>query len=158
HLAEDVAQESFVEAYRALAALREPAAFAAWFRRIVFKHCDRVSRRKRPSTTGLDAALAVAAPDPSPQELLEGAEARKALRAAIATLSDAEQQVVLLYYMSEQTHAAIADFLGVTANTVKTRLYAARQRLRKYMADIEKDLGAARPSRDSRFADKVQRL
>jgi DNA-directed RNA polymerase specialized sigma24 family protein len=47
-LAEDVAQESFVEAYRALTALREPAAFGAWFRRIVFKHCDRLTRRKRP--------------------------------------------------------------------------------------------------------------
>jgi DNA-directed RNA polymerase specialized sigma24 family protein len=48
HLAEDVAQESFVEAYWALTALREPAAFSAWFRRIVFKHCDRMTRRKCP--------------------------------------------------------------------------------------------------------------
>jgi hypothetical protein len=51
--------------------------------------------------------------------------------------------------MSEQSLAAIAEFLGVTTNTVKTRLYAARQRLRSHMSDIEKKLGDARPSRDS---------
>ena len=47
HLAEDAVQEAFVEAYRELAAPREPAAFAAWFRTIIFKHCDRMMRRKR---------------------------------------------------------------------------------------------------------------
>jgi RNA polymerase sigma factor (sigma-70 family) len=157
-LAEDVAQESFVDAYRTLPTLREPAAFAAWFRRIVFKHCDRVTRRKRLPATGLDAMLDMASREPSPHDILEQAETRNALRAAIARLSDAEQQVVLLYYMSEQSHAAIAEFLEVTANTVKTRLYSARQRLRAYMADIEKNLDAARPSRDARFAETVQRL
>ena len=47
HLAEDAAQEAFVEAHRALPGLREPAAFAAWFRAVLFKHCDRMTRRKR---------------------------------------------------------------------------------------------------------------
>src|SRR5262249_11109545 len=57
HLAEDAAQEAFVEAYRELTALREPAAFAAWFRSIIFKHCDRMTRRKRRPVTELEAAL-----------------------------------------------------------------------------------------------------
>jgi DNA-directed RNA polymerase specialized sigma24 family protein len=42
-LAEDAAQGAFVEAYRKLDDLREPAAFPGWFRRIVFKYCDRTS-------------------------------------------------------------------------------------------------------------------
>src|SRR4030095_14990485 len=45
-LAEDAAQEAFFEAYRTLSKLREPAAFAGWFRRIVFKQCDRITRRR----------------------------------------------------------------------------------------------------------------
>lgn len=69
--AEDVAQEAFVEAYRELVNLREPAAFAAWFRTIIFKHCDRVTRRKRHPLTALDDALDVATPEPSPHEALE---------------------------------------------------------------------------------------
>ncbi|HEY7183393.1 MAG TPA: sigma-70 family RNA polymerase sigma factor, partial [Blastocatellia bacterium] len=158
HLAEDAAQEAFVEAHRELPNLREPAAFAAWFRLIVFKHCDRLTRRKRFPITGLEAALDVAAPTPSPQEALEARAARQAVREAIAALSDAERQVVLLYYMGEHSTAAIAAFLGITGNAVKTRLYAARKRLKKFMGHVEENLNVARPSGDRQFAEKVRRM
>ncbi|MGH9768536.1 MAG: sigma-70 family RNA polymerase sigma factor, partial [Blastocatellia bacterium] len=158
HLAEDAAQEAFVEAYRELAALREPAAFAAWFRAIVFKHCDRMTRRKHHPVTGLDAAMEVASPEPSPQESLELREAKASVWKAIAALSETERVVVLLYYMGEHSTAVIAEFLNVTVNAVKTRLYSARKRLRKHMGHIEENLNAARPSGDPKFAEKVQRL
>jgi len=47
HLAEDATQEAFLQAYFDLPMLREPAAFPGWFRRIVFKHGDRLTRGKR---------------------------------------------------------------------------------------------------------------
>ena len=158
HLAEDAAQEAFVDAYRELGSLREPAAFGSWFRRIVFKHCDRLTRGKRPALSGLESALDIASPGPSPHEALETGEAHAALRNAIAALSQAEQQAVLLFYMGECSHAEIAAFLGVTSNAVKTRLYSARKRLRRHMDDIEKRLKGARPSGDSSFADRVARM
>ena len=46
HLAEDAAQESLVTMVRNLGQLREPAAFVGWLRTIVFKHCDRIRRRR----------------------------------------------------------------------------------------------------------------
>jgi RNA polymerase sigma factor (sigma-70 family) len=156
HLAEDAAQEAFVEAYRALPDLREPAAFGAWLRAIVFKHSDRLTRRKRLPLTNLEAALEVAAPTLSPQEELERQAASTAVWQAIAALSETERQVVLLYYMGEHSHAAIAEFLNITANAVKTRLYSARKRLRKQMSEIAENLNAARPSSDAQFAAKVQ--
>jgi RNA polymerase sigma-70 factor (ECF subfamily) len=62
HLAEDVAQEAFVEAYRKLSALREPRAFAGWLRKIVLKHCDRITRkRRRTAAVALEEAMSVAA-------------------------------------------------------------------------------------------------
>src|SRR5262245_24042377 len=158
HLAEDAAQEAFVEAYRALPSLRQPAAFARWLRTLVRKHCDRMTRRKRHRTTGLEAALAAGSPDPSPHETLEARETRASLREAIAALSDAERAVVLLYYMGERSHAEIAAFLRVTPNAVKTRLYSARRRLREHMEPIEKRLDAARPSGDPAFAERVRRM
>jgi RNA polymerase sigma factor (sigma-70 family) len=158
HLAEDAAQEAFVDAYRRLPSLREPAAFGAWFRTIVFKHCDRLTRHKRPDMTGLHAAMDVATSRPSPDETMEAHEIQTSLRAAIAMLSETEQQVVLLYYMGGHSHAAIAHFLVVTTNAVKTRLYSARRHLRNHMGDVEKNLRAARPSSDPAFAEKVQRL
>ena len=158
HLAEDAAQEAFVEAYRELPALRDPAAFAAWFRTIIFKHCDRMTRRKRHPVAALDVALEVVSPEASPHETLELRETKSSVWKAIAALSEAERAVVLLYYMGEHSQAAIAEFLNITTNAVKTRLYAARKRLRNYMERIEENLNAARPSSDSRFADKVQRM
>ena len=56
HLAEDAAQEAFIQAYRDLEKLREPEAFPGWLRRIVFKYCDRTRRARRkagPSAPGL---------------------------------------------------------------------------------------------------------
>jgi len=158
HLAQDAAQEAFVEAYRNLASLREPEAFAAWLRAIVFKQCDRLTRRRRHPSTGLDQALSVASPEPAPDALLETREIQASVRAAVAQLSDAEQQVVLLYYMGDHSHAEVAAFLEITPNAVKTRLYAARRRLRAHMSEIEESLHAARPSSDSRFVAKVRRL
>jgi len=158
HLAEDAAQEAFVEAYRKLPSLREPAAFAGWFRTIIFKHCDRITRRKRPPLTSLDAALEVASPEPSPHEILESQDTATSVREAIAALPEAERQAVLLYYMGDHSHVAIAKFLEITPNTVKTRLYSARQRLRRHMKHIEENLQVERPSRDPKFAEKVQRM
>src|SRR5215212_6269220 len=48
HLAQDAAQEAFIEAYLCLSSLREPAAFPGWFRRIVAKRGDRLVRGKGP--------------------------------------------------------------------------------------------------------------
>ena len=46
-LAEDAAQEAFIAAYRDVRTLRIPEAFPSWFKKIIFKHCDRFKRRKR---------------------------------------------------------------------------------------------------------------
>src|SRR5215510_1711171 len=54
--AEDAAQEAFLEAYLKLDTLREPAAFPGWFRRIVFKQCDRISRKPHPEFTSVELA------------------------------------------------------------------------------------------------------
>src|SRR5438045_6997413 len=52
--AEDAAQEAFFEAYRNLPNLKEPAAFPGWFRRIIYKQCDRIIRRRDVATVPLE--------------------------------------------------------------------------------------------------------
>ena len=112
----------------------------------------------RQAATGLDAALDIASPSPSPHDVVESLETRRAVHKAIAALSNAEQEVVLLYCMGDRSQPAIASFLGVTPNTVKTRLYSARQRLKRHMDEIEKYLDAARPSGDPAFAERMARM
>src|SRR5215470_2074140 len=76
----------------------------------------------------------------------------------MAVLSETERAVVLRCYMYEHSYAVMAELLNVTANVVKTRLYAARKRLKKHMGHIEENLNAARPSSDAKFTEKVQRM
>ena len=155
-LAEDAAQEAFVEAYRELKSLREPAAFASWFRTIVFKHCDRIIRKRRLLTNPLDSAADQPSARPSPHEQLESRDAAAGIWEAIGALPAAERTVVLLYYMGEQSQSLVAKFLGITPNTVKVRLYSARRRMRQYLTQrLDKSLKAARPSNDRQFSQRV---
>src|SRR5579862_8744340 len=57
--------------------------------------------------------------------------------------------------MGEHSHSTIAEFLNVTPNADKTRLYSARKRLRKYMGELEHSLQKARPSCDAEFERRV---
>ena len=66
--AEDVTQEAFIEAYRELAKLRKPEVFPGWLRKIVFKHCDRVTRNKHLALVPLEETDGVASTEPGPAE------------------------------------------------------------------------------------------
>lgn len=126
-LAAEVAQEAFLDAWRLLPTLREPAAFGAWLRRIVVKHADRATRRRRHETVPLDDALDGVDPD---LDLRIDLDARwAAVRAALATLPVHQREVVALFYLSDRSHAEIARLLGESVPTVKKRLHDARKRL-----------------------------
>lgn len=154
HLAEDAAQEAFVEAYRCLGNLREQAAFPGWLRRIVFKHCDRLRRRKDIPAAGLNAAAAVASADPGPAEMAEDREMRDKVLAAIRSLSAQQREVTTLFYINGYSQSDIAEFLELPAGTVKSRLAASRTRLKERMLNmVENTLHKNAP--DERFSKKV---
>ena len=84
-LAQDAAQEAFIAAYLNLAALREPAAFPGWFRRVVIKHSDR-ERRSLKASHPLDESVVPAASLPDPMRVLEASEKKSEIHRAIAEL------------------------------------------------------------------------
>jgi len=139
HLAEDAAQEAFIEAYRCLPMLREPAAFPGWFRRIVFKRCDRLTRRKRVRTAPLESVGSVTSKSPGPPENAERREMRDKVLDAIRSLPDAERMVTTLYYIDGYSQKDVADFLEVPVTTVNNRLHASRQRLKERMLTMVSD-------------------
>ena len=139
HLAEDAAQEAFIEAYRCLAELEHPQAFPAWFKRIVFKHCDRLTRGKRVPTMALDVAEEVAAHTPGPDEMVEQRDLQAQVLSAIRTLPDEQRTVITLYYIREYSQDEIAAFLDVPPSTVKSRLHASRKGLKERMMDMVRD-------------------
>ena len=129
-LAEDATQEAFLQAYHDLPALREPLAFPGWLRRIVFKECDRLTRRKRVPALPLEAAAEVPSRDLEPGPDLEARERRAAVQAAIHSLPEHEREVTLLFYIRDYSQQEIADFLQVPVTTVNNRLHGARKRLK----------------------------
>jgi RNA polymerase sigma factor (sigma-70 family) len=155
HLAQDVAQEAFVGAFYDLPNLRAPEAFASWFRRVVYKQCDRVTRGKSYDTISLDDVV-LRSPDKDPMAQLESQEMKTYVLNAIQVLPEEERQVVTLFYMSDYTHTEIAAFLDMSETTVNNRLRAARKRLKKGLLDMTKDtLKNEAPSRDPQFSDRV---
>src|SRR5215510_14090549 len=89
--AEDAAQEAFLEAYLKLDRLREPAAFPGWFRRIVYKQCDRITRKPRPEFTSVELAQEQANPVMSQDKNFEQDELRHTIFTAIETLPEHER-------------------------------------------------------------------
>lgn len=135
HLAQDVVQEAFAEAFFDLDKLREPAAFPGWFKRIVIKRIDRILRRKQHPMTSLEAAGDVALDEEWNHDSDRVALA-ETMDLALETLPEHERQVARDYYLDEKSQKDIADELGVPVTTIKKRLYATRQRLKSRLSDL----------------------
>jgi RNA polymerase sigma factor (sigma-70 family) len=137
HAAEDAIQDAFIEAFYALGALRNTAAFPGWFKRIVFKHCDRQLRRR--ADDALDPALvtnSVASAD-GPHDMLDALYLRERVHDALETLNVRQRQLTQLFYLDGFGQQEIVEALGWPLSTVKKQLYLARAQLRAAMQDLQ---------------------
>jgi RNA polymerase sigma factor (sigma-70 family) len=100
HLAQDAAQEAFVQGYRSLGALRDAAAFPGWFRRVVLTHCDRIRRRRRPARSLDGAVPEPTSPQPGPVESAERNELSDQVLAAVRSLPEHQRTVTTLFYIN----------------------------------------------------------
>ncbi len=148
HLAEDAAQEAFIEAFYKLDTLREPAAFPGWFRKIVFKQCDRITRRKVLPVAPLEEGRHVAGKRAARNELHDG------VLEAVQGLPETQRETTTLYYINGYSQAEIAEFLEVPLTTVQKRLHDSRRKLKeRILAMVEDTLKRHAP--DERFSQSV---
>jgi RNA polymerase sigma-70 factor (ECF subfamily) len=130
--ARDAVQESWTQALRGLARLKEDRAFAVWILRIVTRQCAaHIKLRQR------DRALAEREAR-EPRETGAGSRAELApdqarVREALASLPPAQSAAIALFYLQDMTIAEVAVALDVPAGTVKTRLMHAREKLRAFL-------------------------
>ena len=131
--ARDVAQESFVAAWRDLPRLRDIERFEVWLRRIVINRSRNAlrSRRRRP-TEPLEGMTVAETASRNP-DFRDALHAQHALDAAFAVLSADQRAAVVLHYGSELSIRETADALGVAVGTAKSRLNGALRRLRVAM-------------------------
>jgi len=127
HTAEDLVQETLVQAMRGIGGLREAARFRAWLGRIAVNACRMHLRR------ALSAASHSAAPEyvEAPQQA--SPESPLGVDEALARLNPAQRRMLRLFYGLELSHAEVGEVLALSPAAVKSRLHRARERLRKEM-------------------------
>lgn len=134
-LADDLAQETFVLAWRHLKSFRQEARFSTWLYRIATNCWLAHARRRRETLLGDaddtlpdDAASddrGMVAPDPS-----RAATLRIDLERAMATLSDGERAAIVQCYHNDLTHEEAAWVLDMPVGTVKTHILRAKRKLK----------------------------
>ncbi len=128
--AEDVAQEAFARARREFRRLRDRTRFRAWLVRVTWRLALDHRRADRRRTA---RELSAAGPDPSPtaEDLVLAAERARRLWGAIDLLPEKLRVVIVLAAIEEHGLADVAECLGISIGTVKSRLFAAREKLRE---------------------------
>ncbi len=149
HIAEEITQDTFLQAHNKLSTLKNPSQFAGWLYVIADRRCKAWFRKKKLRTQSLEATsvetLEKAAYADYACEQREDAAVehrRKIVQKLMEKLPESERTVMVLYYLGEMNCAEISRFLGVSPNTVKSRLKRARERLQNEEHIIRETLGS----------------
>ncbi|MDE0324811.1 MAG: RNA polymerase sigma factor, partial [Candidatus Poribacteria bacterium] len=141
HYAEEITQDTFLRAYQNLSTLKNPSSFPGWLRAITNRLCKNWQQRKPKIEESMQSLE-----DTPMKEVAESAYARyeveqreteatehrfEIVKKLLEKLSEGQQIVMTLYYLDEMTAEEIGEFLGVSAQTVWTRLSRARKRLQE---------------------------
>jgi RNA polymerase sigma-70 factor (ECF subfamily) len=132
NLSEDVAQETFIRAWRHLPGYRPRSAFRNWLYRIATNLAFDALRRYRETVDIQEVSLA--APDPAPEAKLEARERGEQVRRAVLALPPASRAALVLREYEGLSYREIAEALDIPVGTVMSRLSFARERLRQALA------------------------
>lgn len=132
----ELTQETFLNAYQALAHWRPEARFTTWLFRIARNQAiDWLRRTKRVEFVALEEGqdLHVADSGPTPEAALESTQRLQGLEWALARLPAEHREILLLREIEELSYEDIAEVLDIGMGTVKSRLARARARLMEKM-------------------------
>ena len=148
HIAEEITQDVFLKVYKRLSTLKRPDHFPGWLYVIATRCCIAWLRKKRLSTKSLEALseaqleeLYYTQYETNRVEEAAITHRRELVKRLLQKLPESERTVVTLYYLAEMTGEEISLFLGVSPNTVRSRLHRARERLEKEEFMIQEVLG-----------------
>lgn len=133
--ADEVAQEAFLSAWKALPNFRGDSQFSTWLYQLTSHAAIDLMRREKRQIAAEDITE-VSAPDPAPgpQQQAEQSETRQAVRDAMAQLSPEYRQIVVLRFLQELSYEEIGTVLKLPPGTVKSRLNRAKSQLKDILS------------------------
>ena len=149
HIAQEITQDAFLKAYQKLGTLKSYELFGGWLYVIASNLCLDYLRKNPPPEQSLEVTDVSEVNQVSYSRYIAGkqtAEAdearREVVKKLLQKLPESERTVMTLHYLGEMTIKTISEFLGVSPNTVKSRLSRARNRLKKEEDMIRQNLGS----------------
>ena len=141
--AEEIAQDCFVKAYRALGTFKQTAKFSTWLYTITYTTSMTFLRKKKLTTQSINddenfMQIANSGTD-FDANLVEKKSAHAHLNLAISMLLPDDAAIITLFYKGEQSLEEIAQTLNMEAQTVKVKLFRARLRLKDKLTHLLKD-------------------
>ena len=154
HYAEEITQDTFLQVYKRLSTLKNPNQFAGWLYVIANRHCIAWMRKRKPTVQSLEETSVKETEKSdyeryvSDQREAEAIERRyEIVEKLLEKLPESERTIVTLYYLGEMTLREIGNFLGVSVNTIASRLQRARKRLQAdHELLVQKTLGGVQLS------------
>jgi RNA polymerase sigma-70 factor (ECF subfamily) len=135
--AEDVQQETFLQAYRRLRTFRGEASFGTWVYAIAARVCLARLRRARRRPEVIPIKADQPAPGADPLEQVSARQTSARAWRALAALSPSERLVILLRYVEGLSHEQVAQVLGCSVQANRARLTRARRAFRAQYGEVE---------------------
>lgn len=138
--AEEIAQDCFIKAYRALHTFKQTSKFSTWLYSIVYTTSMTFLRKKRIDTQSIDDESSLIQLESRVSDLSSNEVEHKSkmvfVNLAISRLLPDDAAIITLFYQGEQSLEEIGQALGMEANTVKVKLHRARHRLKEKIENI----------------------
>ena len=135
--AEEVAQDVFVKAYRSLADFKGGSKFSTWIYTIAHNTAITYLRKKKQKILAIDDESAFMQLENQESDFkanqVEDKSRKDMVNRAIDMLPPDDAQIITLFYKGDQSLDEIASIMGIETNTVKVRLFRARQKLKEKM-------------------------
>ena len=149
HIAQEITQDAFFKAYQKLGTLKNHNLFAGWIYVIASRLCSDWFQQNSLPEQSLEVTDISEVNQVSYSQYITEKQAtdahetrREIVKELLQKLPESERTVMTLHYLGEMTIKTIAEFLGVSPNTVKSRLSRARNRLKKEEHVIQQNLGS----------------
>ena len=134
---EDIAQETFINAYRNLHQLSKPERLGSWLDRIAQNQCRDWMRKNRVQTVPIDEVEEnLPNSDDSPEQSSVEAERRRIIAQAIEALPQAERHIARAHYLEDASHEELVSRHDISYQSVSGRLFRAKRKLAKRLRHL----------------------